>query len=311
MSDNISVIIPFYNSIKTLPALLDSILNGDLVPSEVILVDDGSTDASKDLVLEYAKKHSCIKYLSQKHSGVSAARNLGLSNANGTWISFLDADDFIEPDMYSTMLEAVTDNTGVEGCICGYFTHKEGIVTPYSFSSSEILSSKDILKAMFTDDSVRGFLFTRLFRSDLLKDVSFNQGVFLCEDLLFQTQLFSAKDVTFAVVKKPLYHYVQSPESITGKTSFFSNNTFSYKPAYDLISQYIQDDYVKYSYNEILNFSMYTLIKSYRQDHDKKTLAQIRLLQKEMRQESLSFQRKSRRRLIYETAPVLFSHFIS
>ncbi len=281
------------------------------MPSEIILVDDDSTDSSIELAKHYAAKHPFIKVLSQKHSGVSAARNLGMSKAHGDWISFLDADDFIEPDMFSTMLEAVSSKAGIDGCICGYYTHKEGIITPYSYNSSEMLSSKDILKAMFTDESVRGFLFTRLFRSDLLCDISFNPDIFLCEDLLFQTQLFSAKAVNFAVVKKPLYHYVQSADSITGKPSFFSNSTFTYKPSYDLISQYIQEDYVKSSYNEILNFSMYTLIKRYRQDHDKKTLEQIRLLQKEMRQENLSLQNKSRRRLLYETAPVLFSHFMS
>ncbi len=314
MNTQISVIIPFHNCEDTLPLLLGSILRGTIIPFEILLIDDGSDDSSCSIAREYAAGHSCIKVLSQSHSGVSVARNLGLSAANGHWISFLDADDYIEPDMYSTMLDQLRkscENTDeIDGCICGYYTHKDGVITPYIPDYSEVLSSKELLKSMFTDEAVKGFLFTRLFKADLLKDISFNKDISICEDQLFQTQLFSTKNVRFTAVCKPLYHYVQTPASATSTKSFFINNTFIYKPAYEMISKYISEDYVMTSYNSILDYSMYTLLKSYQQNKDAKTLRQIRLMQKEMKRCAASSIPRSKRRLAYEFAPILYSHVL-
>ncbi len=309
MNNNISVIIPFYNSIETLQRLLDSILSGTLIPSEILLIDDGSTDSSKDLAMNYSKKCSAIKVLKQAHSGVSSARNLGLSAAKGSWISFLDADDYIDPDMFSLMYQTVCSDHSLDGCLSGYFTHKDNVITPYIPALKGIITSKELLRAMFTDEAVKGFLFTRLFRKDLLKDITFDQNINICEDLLFQTELFSSKDARFSVVQKPLYHYVKKQGSITAPVNFFENGTFIYKPSFDRIKEYINNAIVIKSYNEILEYSMYTLVKKYRNSPEPTVLHQIRLLQKEMKKTG-SKTPKSTRRLAFETAPVIYSHFM-
>ena len=308
MNTNISVIIPFYNCINTLPNMLDSILAGTVIPSEIILVNDGSTDGSDKLALEYSQKHAFITVLSQQHSGVSAARNLGLSTAHCTWISFLDADDYIEPTMYSLMLEAIkASDKDLDGCICGYYTHKDGVTTPYVMNSAGLMSSEDILKSMFTDDAVKGFLFTRLFKASLLKEFSFNSQICFCEDLLFQTQLFSSKNVQFACVQKPVYHYIQNEASATSTQSFFRKDTFAYKPAFDEIKKFYDTTDVSQSYNDILNFSMYTLLKRYQKTKSSELIKEIRLLQKEMKKQPVSSYQRTTRRLFYELAPILFS----
>jgi glycosyltransferase involved in cell wall biosynthesis len=310
MNKTITTIIPFYNCKDALPRMLESILAGTMLPYEIILVDDGSSDGSTDVAYNYAQKYAFIKALSQSHAGVSAARNLGIKNANGYWISFLDADDHIEPDMYEKMIGAIydasskDDNGSIDGCLCGYFTHKDSVVTPYSYNSSEILSSEDLLKLMFTDDTVRGFLFTRLFKTDLLKELSFDTDIRICEDLLFQTRLFSSKDVRFACLPLPMYHYIQDQASATVTKSFFENETFIYKPAYDCISRCVSSNYVLNSYNSILDYSMYTLLNQYKAGKSYETMAQIKLLQKEMRQTKTPFAQKSKRRIVYEHAPV-------
>ncbi len=310
MNKTITTIIPFYNCKDALPRMLESILAGTMLPYEIILVDDGSSDGSTDVAYNYAQKYAFIKALSQSHAGVSAARNLGIKNANGYWISFLDADDHIEPDMYEKMIGAIYDasskdeNGSIDGCLCGYFTHKDSVVTPYSYNSSEILSSEDLLKLMFTDDTVRGFLFTRLFRTDLLKELTFDTDIRICEDLLFQTRLFSSKDVRFACLPLPMYHYIQDQASATVTKCFFDGETFIYKPAYDRISSCISSDYVLSSYNSILDYSMYTLLNQYKLGKNTETKAQIRMLQKEMRQTKTPFAQKSKRRIVYEHAPV-------
>ena len=310
----ISTIIPFYNCKKVLPRMLDSILAGSMLPYEIILIDDGSSDDSLFVANNYAQKCSFIKVLSQKHAGVSAARNLGIQHATGYWISFLDADDYIEPDMYEKMLDAIdnasskANDTSIDGCICGYYTHKNGVVTPYSYYDSGTLSSNDILKLMFTHDSVRGFLFTRLFKASLLQGLSFDTDISICEDLLFQTKFFSTKDIKFACLPAPKYHYIQDQISATVTRNYFDRDEFIYKPAFERISSYIKEEYVLSSYTSILEFSMYTLLNLYRSYRDPIVLVQIRLLQKEMKRARSPYAQMSKRYTAYEHAPVLSSY---
>ena len=297
--------------------MLDSILAGTVLPHEIILIDDGSGDGSTDIARSYALKYSFIKVLSQDHTGVSAARNLGIKNATGYWISFLDADDHIEPDMYEKMLEAISTASlncsdaasSIDGCLCGYYTHKDGVVTPYAYSGSAILTSGDILKLMFTDDCVRGFLFTRLFKASLIKELSFDTDIRICEDLLFQTKLFAKTDVRFACLPMAKYHYIQDQASATVTRNYFDRSVFIYRPAYERISGYYNEDCVLISYNSILEYTMYTLLNHYNIDRASGTVAQIRLLQKEMRSTPLPRGKKSKRRIAYEFMPFITRHF--
>ncbi|WP_196805260.1 glycosyltransferase family 2 protein [Butyrivibrio sp. AD3002] len=308
LNNTITTIIPFYNNAETLPVMLDSILDGVLVPDEIILIDDGSTDDSADIIKEYVKRYPAIQYYHQEHKGVSAARNLGISLAKCTWISFLDADDYIEPDMYEEMIKAVADGM-CDGCISGYFTHKDEIITSYTRLQSETLLSNDILKAMFTDDTVRGFLVTKLFKADIVKQYSFDENIAMCEDLLFQTRYFANNNLKYKYIPKAFYHYIQNVSSATSTRDFFSNGIFVYKPAFDKIGNIIKEDYVLDSYNSILEYSMYTLLKAYSEgDRRKRTSDQIRAMQKELK--STPCKQKSKRRIAYQLAPILFSRFI-
>ncbi len=189
MNNSITTIIPFYNSNNALKIMLESILACTLMPDEILLIDDGSDDISSEIAKEYSQSNSFIHYVRQEHSGVSAARNLGISQATGDWISFLDADDYIEPDMYREMINIVSTGS-FDGCICGYFTHKEGIVTPYTGDYESPLSSEKILEGMFIDDNIRGFLVTRLFRAEIVKAHAFKTELKMCEELVFQSEIF-------------------------------------------------------------------------------------------------------------------------
>ncbi|WP_035793146.1 glycosyltransferase family 2 protein [Butyrivibrio sp. AE3006] len=308
MKNSITAIIPFYNSNTALKSMLDSILAGSLIPNEIILIDDGSDDISSEIAKEYSDSNSCIRYFRQEHSGVSAARNLGINQATGDWISFLDADDFIEPDMYSEMIKAVSDGS-YDGCICGYYTHKDSVITPYAGNYDSPLPSAKILEKMFTDDNIRGFLFTRLFRSEIVKAHSFNSKVKMCEDLLFQTKIFSQADLNFAYVAKPFYHYVQNESQTTAPKNYFENGQFIYKPSFDVIKTFVHESYVDKNYNDIMEFSMYTLITQYKKSDNKAALkSQIRMLQHELK--STPCRNKSKRRYLYQLCPILSFNFI-
>ena len=304
MNKTITTIIPFFNSESTLPRMLDSILAGSVVPDEIILVDDGSTDNSKQVAQSYACKYPMIKYISKTHDGVSAARNFGLTMASCEWISFLDADDYIEPNMYEAMVNAIDDNC--QGVICGYFTHKDDIVTDYCNYPTFHIDSNELINAMFTVDAIKGFLWNRLFNASLIKDRLFNESILACEDLLFQYELLSSTSLTFNYVSKPLYHYIQTAESATGESNLFRDGTYIYKPAFDLMLSMADAEYIPAiieSYNGTLEYSMYTLLKNYRNGID--VLSYIRIMQKLLKE--LPYPKKSLHRFAYCHCPLLYS----
>ena len=103
IQSEISIIIPIFNSVSTLEACIQSIVDQDFQCWESILGDDGSSDNSYELSVNLAKKDSRIKVLRQEHKGVSAARNLALSCAQGKHVCFVDADDTIETDYLSSL----------------------------------------------------------------------------------------------------------------------------------------------------------------------------------------------------------------
>ena len=109
MSVLISVIVPVYNTEPYLPRCIDSILGQSFTDFELLLVDDGSTDGSGAICDAYAAKDSRVRVFHKENGGVSSARNLGLDNAKGEWVTFIDSDDFIEDDYFSVSLEENVD----------------------------------------------------------------------------------------------------------------------------------------------------------------------------------------------------------
>ncbi|MBR2869504.1 MAG: glycosyltransferase family 2 protein [Clostridia bacterium] len=117
MDYKISVIIPAYNGEKFLAETLDCVLNQTLRSVQIVIVDDGSTDSTPDIIADYAKKHSNILAIRQPNSGVSAARNNGIRNASGEYLLFLDTDDVFTPDSFELMCDKL-DKTGADIAIC-------------------------------------------------------------------------------------------------------------------------------------------------------------------------------------------------
>lgn len=127
MEELVSIIIPVYNCEKYIKKALESVLNQLYNNIEIIIVDDGSTDNSKEICEEYAIKDDRIKIYSQSNLGVSAARNLGISKANGKYICFVDADDYIESDAVLDYIESYKKYPDIQLVISGFFSEVEPI----------------------------------------------------------------------------------------------------------------------------------------------------------------------------------------
>ena len=209
----VSVIVPIYNSEEFLRECLESICNQTLEEIEIICVDDGSTDGSLNIVHEYCKKDSRIKLLYQDHKGGGAARNKGLTVAEGTYLSFLDSDDFFEIDMLEkAYLKAEKTNSdiivyGVKDYhqATGAITHEPAGLRTEFLPEKEIFSWLDMPNYIF--NTFHNWPWNKMFRREfILKNNIRFQEIFRTNDLLFTNKaLILAHRIS--VIQEELIYY--------------------------------------------------------------------------------------------------------
>lgn len=185
--DLISVIIPIYNVEKYIKKTIDTILVQTYTNIEIILVDDGSSDKSGDICDIYAKKDNRIRVFHQENKGVSSARNLGINNAKGKYIVFVDGDDYVTPEyinsLYSNIIENKAD-LAVQMYLNYYSSNrkirnvKENINTNMSgreFIDFEILEGRDTT------------VYVKIYSKDIIDKfkIRFNESISNLEDMLF------------------------------------------------------------------------------------------------------------------------------
>ena len=220
MKPYISVIIPIYNVETYLNKSIKSVLNQTLKNIEVILVDDGSSDKSGQIIEKYGEEDSRIVVIHQKNQGVSAARNAGMSIAKGQYIGFIDPDDWIEEDMYELLyLKAIADNCDIVICdflmedINGYILE----VIKHPFRSNVLMEQdginqeicKQLLVAgIFT--SVNNKIYLRLYLEE--NKIKFLAEINIREDYFFNMDLFNYSKRVF-YISTPYYHYQDVPNS--------------------------------------------------------------------------------------------------
>jgi hypothetical protein len=120
----VSVIVPVYNVARYLPQCLESLMAQTLEPVEFLLINDGSTDGSAEILQAFAAKDSRFKIVEQENQGVAATRNTGLAQARGEFIGFVDGDDWVEPDMFAHLL-ALAESQNAELAQCGFSWYLE------------------------------------------------------------------------------------------------------------------------------------------------------------------------------------------
>ena len=143
MSDMISIIIPAYNAADYLAQTIESVLNQTYSDFELILIDDGSTDRTREIIKDYQCKDARIKYFYKENGGVSSARNLGLQKATGDFVSFLDSDDLWDRRFLELMYHKLVAG-GELACFCGYIEKRGDTITRYPghFGAVDVLKEK-------------------------------------------------------------------------------------------------------------------------------------------------------------------------
>lgn len=176
----ISIIVPVYNVEQYLPRCIDSILNQSFADFELLLIDDGSKDKSGTICDEYAAKDSRIRVFHKKNGGVSSARNTGLDNARGEWLSFIDGDDEITEGYFNIRQE----HEGVDVIIKPYCVeHADGRVTCHNNELS-ILTGKDKIFRYYVQKR-NNALWDKIIKRKTVGTKRFNTNVSIGEDFLF------------------------------------------------------------------------------------------------------------------------------
>lgn len=206
----ISVIVPVYNTEKYLQRCVDSILAQTLGDFELLLVNDGSTDGSGMICDEYAQKDSRVRVFHKENGGVSSARNLGLENAQGKWITYVDGDDWIEPTMYEELYKkAIEDKADVVySDLKMVFKDKE----EYYSTAKHSWDKKEMMKNYIA--SVWTCLVYAIVKRDVYEANNLKSPTHLCycEDFWLSVRLFHfAKKISY--INKAFYSYYRVNET--------------------------------------------------------------------------------------------------
>lgn len=210
--DLISIIVPVYNVEPYLEKCLNSICNQTYKNLDVVLVDDGSTDASGGICDAFAQNDGRIKVLHQNNSGVSGARNAGISAAEGDYIIFVDSDDWIEQDMIEYMYEGIV-RTCAQIAVCGAHIVKHGKSKTWSQNEESMLTRDQALKELSRNGRIKNYLWSMMTARPMMKGIVFPEGK-IFEDILTIYQILEKAD-KIVLLPGAKYNYRKRPGSIS------------------------------------------------------------------------------------------------
>lgn len=262
-SPKVSIIVPVYNSSTTLDRCISSIERQSFGDWELLLVDNGSTDNSFQLIRNWADKDERILAIQERTKGVASARNAALNNARGQYVCFIDSDDEIEADYLGELISSPEADL----TLCGYFVDEE------SDSGSHLRSTAHIPQRIFWDErSDKNILIpafengyfhlccNKLFRRSIIEkhEIRFKQ-IPVNEDFIFTlTFLLFAKSVS--IIDKPLYHWIRVEDLVTGVNSVPNNLLDIYNKSHLATRSFFDDNSIA---NKIAYFSYELIVYKY------------------------------------------------
>ena len=215
----ISVIIPAYNVRPYLERCFQSVTNQSYRNLEIILVDDGSTDGSGELCDELAARDLRARVIHKQNGGSGSAKNAGINEAAGEYISLVDSDDWITADMYYYMLQ-ILQKTGAQIAVCGIQKVNEyGEISYYNddLEERDILNTEEALYELPRNEKITNSMCNKLFHSNILKGLKMSETVSY-DDVSFVPQCI-ARARTIAYTAEPYYCYFERKGSIS-KSAF-------------------------------------------------------------------------------------------
>lgn len=211
----ISIIVPVYNSENTLRRCVDSILAQTYQNFELLLIDDGSKDCSGEICDEYATIDSRVRVFHQENRGVSSARNVGLDNAYGEWITFCDSDDYLEVDALKIYSKYASLLPNVSIIRAGYKSISTYCSKDVSCKELSIIDCNSNVFFVIEKTQYYGFLWNSLFRSKEIENIRFDKDICWSEDHIFSAKAYLACK-TIAFIPEVVYnHFMHETGSLS------------------------------------------------------------------------------------------------
>lgn len=227
LTEMISVIIPVYNTAKYLSKCLDSIVNSDYNNLEIICINDGSTDDSLKILRDYEDKDDRIIVYDVQNCGVSQARNIGLDNATGEYICFIDSDDWVHKQFFSTLLYyAEKENAEIT---VGGFIRTKNYLEDKQFLNKEIKTSLYKKEELLEKNIIKSYIFGRIYNRCVIQEHRFVNELKMSEDKLFNIEIIlDNKDINVVVLDIDLYYYYYRFDSAMNISSGIESKILSY-----------------------------------------------------------------------------------
>lgn len=225
MNPSVSIIVPVFNAENYIGRCIESVIHQEYTDYELLLVDDGSTDASGSICDKYAASDSRIRVFHKENTGVSDTRNFALDKARGTYLQFIDSDDWITPDASKLFLRAARESD-CDLVIADFYrvvgkrlSHKgdieeEGVLTREAYASHMMANPADFYY---------GVLWNKLYRREIVEKyrLRMDKEISWCEDFMFNLEyILHAK--TFYALQVPVYYYVKTEGSLVSQGMSFS-----------------------------------------------------------------------------------------
>lgn len=217
----VSIIVPVYNAESTLRRCADSILEQSYPDFELILVDDGSKDASPLICDGYMQKDARVRVIHKPNSGASATRNLGIAEARGRYLQFVDSDDWLTPDATEKLVAAAEAQQADLVIADFYRVSGKLVASKHRVMPVGVMTRREYASKMMENPAsfYYGVLWNKLYRRELVvqNHLEMNPALRICEDFMFNLEYLRVAQYIVAV-PSPVYYYVRTKNSIVSQT---------------------------------------------------------------------------------------------
>lgn len=310
----ISIIIPVYNAEKTIQRCLQSIIKQTYIDIEILVIDDGSTDNSLSICNNIASIDNRIKVLRQKNSGPATARNTGLDNVSGDFVTFIDADDWVENTLIENYVSLLCDK--VDLYICNYINEYPSQSIKHQDYNLEQTNDNALLFEIYQKQAFP-FLWCKLFRYKIIKEnaIRFDTQLKLSEDNIFIIQyLYYSQGIKLN--NKHLYHYSRN------QTNSLSTKRYDFKH-YLYVTQRIQqyqqlytkkNKHIDYIFQSMIWVYMQYALKSIKRIDISQREKYLQMIIKITQQINITPKDRLKNKILFyffkSPIPNLFKHFI-
>ena len=253
MNPTVSIIVPVYNAEDYITRCIESIISQEYTDFELLLVNDGSRDASGAICDAFASRDSRIQVIHKENTGVSDSRNIAISQARGTYIQFLDSDDWITPDATKLLVRSAKEYHCDLVIADFYRVAGERVSHKGDIEDDTVMTKEEFAAHMMENpaDYYYGVLWNKLYRRDILEEhhLRMDTSISWCEDFMFNLEYIRYAEVFYAL-QVPIYYYLKRKGSLVSQGASISKTIKMKRMVFEYYNNFYkhileEDDYEK------------------------------------------------------------------